>query len=188
MEPIRLSQAVSDDQRHSLEAEAALLGSMMLEPSIVADVARQIQPGFFYRPENCRIYQAIRDQMEDAGELDFVASGGFQHDPCVLRDTEPATTAHPSRAVIGELTFGAVRQHPHIQRSLGNIDAYIPHGHDPFLADSGSLHTMAHATVRVGAKSTASDHATLGLAAPGWDDLDAAGCRLPAGRRQPKPP
>jgi len=72
MEGFRLSQAVSDDQRHSLEAEAALLGSMILDPSIVADVGRQVGAGAFFRPENRRVYEAIRDQVEDSGHVDLV--------------------------------------------------------------------------------------------------------------------
>jgi len=73
---------------HSLEAEEALLGSLLIDPDAIYDVATFLRPGAFYRAQNQWIYEAIltltdrrepvdlitlteelrrREQLEDAG-------------------------------------------------------------------------------------------------------------------------
>lgn len=46
---------------HSLEAEASLLGSMLLSSDVIADVLERIEAGSFYREGHRQIFQAIRD-------------------------------------------------------------------------------------------------------------------------------
>jgi hypothetical protein len=54
-----------------------------------------------------------------------------------------------------------------------DVDTNIIFHVNPFLANTGSLFTMSHATVRVHIMDTTPDQATIGLRAPGWADLDA---------------
>ncbi len=56
---------------HDPAAEAALLGCVIVAPEILADVAQQIGPDAFYRPEHRRIFRAIQDQLEDTGFCDM---------------------------------------------------------------------------------------------------------------------
>jgi len=56
----------------SLEAEAAVLGSMMLEPACIGQVVQQITTEVFYRPEHQIIFDAIIELYENSRELDLV--------------------------------------------------------------------------------------------------------------------
>lgn len=44
---------------HNLEAEQSLLGSMLISPDAIVDVAEKIHPEDFYQPENKQVYEAI---------------------------------------------------------------------------------------------------------------------------------
>ena len=58
----------------SLEAEAAVLGSMLQEPSCIGEVVEKINSEAFYRPENKMIYEALISLYEKnkGGSLDAV--------------------------------------------------------------------------------------------------------------------
>ena len=58
----------------SLEAEAACLGSMLLEPGCIGEVVEKINADAFYRPENKMIFEAIICLYEKnvGGSLDMV--------------------------------------------------------------------------------------------------------------------
>ena len=56
----------------SLEAEAAVLGSMILDSVCVGQVVQQISGDTFYRPEHQIIYDAITSLYESSGNIDLV--------------------------------------------------------------------------------------------------------------------
>jgi replicative DNA helicase len=62
VEPLRISTpapAEAPSMPHNIDAEAALLGAMMLDNRIVEDVQVRLRPEHFYEPLHGRIYEAI---------------------------------------------------------------------------------------------------------------------------------
>jgi hypothetical protein len=57
---------------HSIEAEACVLGSMILDSSSVDIVVQLIQSDCFYRPAHQYIFQAIVDLRQEAKPIDLV--------------------------------------------------------------------------------------------------------------------
>jgi replicative DNA helicase len=58
---------------HAMEAECALLGSMILDSNVIGDVSGIIQsPEDFYRPSHAAIYAVLLDLYESAGKIDIV--------------------------------------------------------------------------------------------------------------------
>ena len=57
---------------HSQDAEEAVLGSLLIDPDAILDVASFLKPDAFYREQNKWIYQAILDLHEAREPLDFV--------------------------------------------------------------------------------------------------------------------
>ena len=57
---------------HSLEAEEAVLGSLLIDPDAILEVASFLKPAAFYREQNKWIYQAILDLHEAREPLDFI--------------------------------------------------------------------------------------------------------------------
>ena len=56
----------------SLEAEAAVLGSMMLDPVRIGQVVQQLNADSFYRPEHQIIFEALVSLYEDKRDFDMV--------------------------------------------------------------------------------------------------------------------
>lgn len=57
---------------HSVEAEEAVLGSLLIDPDAIVEVASFLRPNAFYREQNKWIYQAILDLHEARDALDFI--------------------------------------------------------------------------------------------------------------------
>lgn len=57
---------------HSIEAEEAVLGSLLIDPDAILEVASFLKPDAFYREQNRWIYQAILDLHNHEEPLDFV--------------------------------------------------------------------------------------------------------------------
>jgi len=57
---------------HSVEAEEAVLGSLLIDPDAIVEVASFLRPDAFYREQNKWIYQAILDLHEAREALDFI--------------------------------------------------------------------------------------------------------------------
>jgi replicative DNA helicase len=57
---------------HNIEAEEALLGSLLIDPDALFDVASFLRPGAFYREANKWIYEAILDLNERREAVDFI--------------------------------------------------------------------------------------------------------------------
>ncbi len=62
------SQLVGRTMPESLEAEAAVLGSMLLDPECIGHVVQQITAGAFYRIEHQMLFDAIVSQWEKKNE------------------------------------------------------------------------------------------------------------------------
>ena len=66
---------VAESQRmapHSIEAEEAVLGSLLIDPDAILRVASFLKGEDFYREKNGWIYQAILDLHERREPADFV--------------------------------------------------------------------------------------------------------------------
>lgn len=57
---------------HSIEAEEAVLGSLLIDPDAILEVASFLRPDAFYREQNRWIYQAILTLHQSDEPLDFV--------------------------------------------------------------------------------------------------------------------
>jgi replicative DNA helicase len=57
---------------HSQDAEEAVLGSLLIDPDAILEVASFLRPEAFYREQNRWIYQAILDLHDAREPLDFI--------------------------------------------------------------------------------------------------------------------
>lgn len=58
---------------YSVEAEQAVLGSMIIDPNCINDVALSVRPEYFYMPQHRQIYLAITAMYELNQAIDFVS-------------------------------------------------------------------------------------------------------------------
>lgn len=58
---------------YSAEAEQAVLGSLIVEPSCINDVAVAVRPEYFYMPQHRDIYIAIESMYSLSQSIDFVS-------------------------------------------------------------------------------------------------------------------
>ena len=61
-----------DERTDSYEGEAAILGSMILDPNIIGTLAVTLSPAVFHRPENKILYENIAEVFLDKGNVDLV--------------------------------------------------------------------------------------------------------------------
>ena len=57
---------------HSIEAEEAILGSLLIDPDAIFEVASFLQPDAFYRVHNRWIYDSILTLSERREPIDFI--------------------------------------------------------------------------------------------------------------------
>lgn len=57
---------------HSIEAEEAVLGSLLIDPDAIFDVASMLKPESFYRVQNRWVYECILDLYERREPLDLI--------------------------------------------------------------------------------------------------------------------
>jgi replicative DNA helicase len=57
---------------HSQEAEEAILGSLLIDPEAIYDVASFLKPQAFYRVQNQWIYEAILSLNDRREPIDFI--------------------------------------------------------------------------------------------------------------------
>ena len=60
------------DLPYSLEAEQAVLGSILLDPNSLNEVADMLRPEHFYLPEHQAVYRVMSTKMMTAQTIDFV--------------------------------------------------------------------------------------------------------------------
>ncbi|MCQ2478580.1 MAG: replicative DNA helicase [Clostridia bacterium] len=58
---------------YSVEAEQAVLGSVLIDPNCMSEVAVQVKADFFYIPQHKEIYKAISSMYELSQAIDFVS-------------------------------------------------------------------------------------------------------------------
>ena len=59
---------------YSLEAEQAVLGSILIDPQSINIVASQLKPDYFYLPQHKQIYRVLSNMLEFGGAaIDFVS-------------------------------------------------------------------------------------------------------------------
>ena len=57
---------------HSLDAERAVLGALLIDPRAIDDVAEAVQPAHFYKPAHGAIYQVVLDLWKADQPIDVV--------------------------------------------------------------------------------------------------------------------
>lgn len=57
---------------HSIEAEEALLGSLLIDPDAIFEVSSSLKPEAFYRLQNRQIYEVILTLTDRRAPLDFI--------------------------------------------------------------------------------------------------------------------
>ncbi|HEX6384359.1 MAG TPA: DnaB-like helicase N-terminal domain-containing protein, partial [Anaerolineae bacterium] len=57
---------------HSVEAEEAVLGSLLIDPDAIFEVGTFLHPDAFYRVQNRWIYEAILSLSDRREPLDFI--------------------------------------------------------------------------------------------------------------------
>lgn len=69
-----MSESVAEDRKppQDLEAEAAVLGAMLLSAEAIADVVEILKPNDFYRPRHSRIYEVILALFSESKPVDGV--------------------------------------------------------------------------------------------------------------------
>jgi replicative DNA helicase len=60
---------------HDLEAEQAVLGAVLLEPTALARVLEVLTPETFYRENHGQIYRAMQELFHDGVEIDLITLG-----------------------------------------------------------------------------------------------------------------
>ena len=58
---------------YSVDAEQAVLGSMIIDPNCINDVAVQVRTEYFYIPQHREIYSAISSMYELSQSIDFIS-------------------------------------------------------------------------------------------------------------------
>ncbi|MBL8250784.1 MAG: replicative DNA helicase, partial [Candidatus Competibacter sp.] len=125
---------------HSLEAEQAVLGGLMLDNSVWDQIADRLDENDFYRGDHRLIFRAIRRLSENGKPFDFVTlaewlednnqlenAGGFAYLGVLVRDTLSAANVRAYADIIRERA---------IRRDLIRIatevadSAYDPKGRD----------------------------------------------------------
>ncbi|MGB2680202.1 MAG: DnaB-like helicase N-terminal domain-containing protein, partial [Candidatus Competibacter sp.] len=125
---------------HSLEAEQAVLGGLMLDNSTWDQIADRLDENDFYRGDHRLIFRAIRRLSENGKPFDLVTlaewlednnqlenAGGFHYLGVLVRDTLSAANVRAYADIIRER---AIRRE--LIRSATEIadNAYDPKGRD----------------------------------------------------------
>ncbi len=58
---------------YAVEAEQSILGSILIDPRCLSDVAIQVKPEYFYLPQHKEIYKAMSSMYELSQTIDFVS-------------------------------------------------------------------------------------------------------------------
>jgi len=67
-----MSVGPDKDIPKNIEAEEALLGSLLIDPDVITQIANLVEPGDFYLARHGEIYGAIRDLFDRGEPIDFV--------------------------------------------------------------------------------------------------------------------
>ena len=67
-----MDELLTRQMPHSLEAEQAVIGSMLIDPSCIADMLEQIKPDDFYLQQNKDIFTTIYTMFNYSMDIDPV--------------------------------------------------------------------------------------------------------------------
>ena len=125
---------------HSLEAEQAVLGGLMLDNAVWDQIADRLDETDFYRRDHCLLFRAIRHLAENGKPFDVLtlaewleanheleSAGGFAYLGILARDTPSAANVVPYSDIVRERAIrrALIRASAEIAES-----AYDPHGRD----------------------------------------------------------
>lgn len=112
----------------AIEAEIAVIGSMMLAPELIPEIIEQVGPTDFYRPNNAALFSAIIDTHNAGVKLDAVTIQRRLRDRGELDDAGgtdaivSAIESTPSGGVAGAHHARIVRQKSDHRRLLRMLD------------------------------------------------------------------
>ncbi len=136
---------------YSVEAEQAVLGSIIIDPKCVDDIASLIKPEYFYIPQHKEIFTAISSMYELSKAIDFVSlleklkkSGVYDEAGGKAYLTQLAQTV-PSSANV--LTYVAIVRERYYARALMNAAQQIIHDIDENQLDSDNLLNKAEQSI-----------------------------------------
>lgn len=130
-------------QPYSLEAEQAVLGSILIDPKCLNDIAVSVKSEYFYLPQHRDIYSAISTMFEFNQVIDFVSlleklkkNGTYDDDGGKAYLTQLAQSVASSANV---LEYVAIIRDKYYSRALLNAAKDIIKDVDENVLDSGKL-------------------------------------------------
>ena len=130
-------------QPYSLEAEQAVLGSIIIDPKCLHDVAVSLKPDYFYVPQHKDIYTALSSMFEFNRAIDLVSllevlkkNGTYDADGGKAYLTQ-LVSAVPSSANV--LEYAAIVRERYYSRALMTAAKEILKDIDENVLDSGKL-------------------------------------------------
>lgn len=130
-------------QPYSVEAEQAVLGSILIDPKCLNDIATSIKEEFFFLPQHREIYAAISSMFELNQAIDFVSllerlkkNGTYDEAGGKAYLSQLAQTVASSANV---LTYVAIMRERYYARSLLNAAQTIIKDIGENIKDSGKL-------------------------------------------------
>ncbi|MBP3706191.1 MAG: replicative DNA helicase [Clostridia bacterium] len=128
---------------YSVEAEQAVIGSIIVDPKCISDIATQIKSEYFYIPQHREIYNAITSMYELSQTIDFVSlleklkkSGTYDEAGGKAYLAQLAQTV-PSSANV--LTYVAIVREKYYARALMSAAQNIIKDVSENVKDSGTL-------------------------------------------------
>lgn len=130
-------------QPYSVEAEQAVLGSILIDPKCLNDIAVFMKEDFFFLPQHREIYTAISSMFELNQAIDFVSlleqlkKNGTYDDAGGKAYLSQLAQTVPSTANV--MTYVAIMRDRYYARSLLNAAEVIIHDINENVKDSGKL-------------------------------------------------
>ncbi len=128
---------------YSVEAEQSVLGSVLVDPNCLTDIAVEVKPDYFYIPQHKEIYKAMASMYELSQTIDFVSlleklkkDGVYDEAGGKAYLTQLVQTV-PSAANV--LTYVAIIRERYYARSLMNAAQNIIKDVNENTLDSGVL-------------------------------------------------
>lgn len=128
---------------YSVEAEQAVLGSVIIDPKCINDVATEIKTEYFYIPQHREIYSALAEMYELSQVIDFVSllerlkRGGVYDEAGGKAYLTQLVQTVPSSANV--LTYAAIVRERYYARSLMTAAQDIIKDINENTLDSGRL-------------------------------------------------
>lgn len=128
---------------YSVDAEQAVLGSMIIDPNCINEVAVQVKTDYFYIPQHREIYSAISSMYELSQSIDFISllerlkKDGVYDETGGKEYLTKLVQAVPSSANV--MTYVGIIREQYYQRALMGAAKDIIKDINEGTKDSGSL-------------------------------------------------